>query len=133
MEGQTRIERRGECLWAAGRGADARDFAAMCRALAVTCIESEIKRVLIDATGCEPEGAHAVRDAFTVMALAGIPDGLRVAIVASGPLHLFLAGVTRDLTRLRINAKLFGVADAAADWLDCPRRVGSPAGEPATA
>lgn len=109
-----------------GRGADARVFAAMCRALAVKCIESDAERALIDASDCDAESAHALRDAFTVMLLADLPRGFRVAIVINaGPGHGFVAGLQRDLARLQINARLFDGTDAAADWLDCARQVQS--------
>ena len=116
-----RLELRGECLWANGRGADARSFASLCRELAVQCLEHEIRRVLIDATDCDAEGADAVRDAFTVMILAGLAPGFRVAIVANAErMRELLAIVQRDLSQLHVHAALFDEVDAAAQWLSSP-------------
>lgn len=117
----------GECLWADGRRADARAFADMCRAVAVLCIEQRVPRLLIDATDCEPEGAQAVRDAFTVMVLAGMPSAFRVALVTKALTATDgLPGVERDLRRLRVDVKVFGGVEAAESWLACPRKVEAP-------
>ena len=122
MQGQRGVELRGECLWADGRRTDARVFASICRALAVACMENEIKRVLIDATDSDPDGVQAVRDAFTVMVLAGVPPGFRVALVVNVPqVRGFFVNVQRDLAQLRIEAKVFDQVEPAADWLACPR------------
>ena len=117
---ETRTEFRGDCLWGNCRGADAREFADTCRALAVECIEKDVKRMLVDATDCDPEGVFALRDAFTMMTLAGMPAGFRVALVSNvRRAHDFFVDLERDLTLLRIQAKLFDDARAASDWLGC--------------
>ena len=131
MGGESRIEVRGECLWADCGGADERDFAQTCRALAVECIEKDVRRVLIDATDCDPDGARAVRDAFTVMMLAGIPSGFRVALVTNvrRAYECFLAR-QGDLQYLHLQAGLFDDVGAASRWLASTPRPGAAADRP---
>ena len=128
MGEEIRLELRGECLWADCREADERELAQVCRALAVSCIEKDVKRVLIDATQCDPEGVGAVRDAFTMMMLAGIPSGFRAAFVTDvRRAYAYFADLERDLTLLHVQAKVFADTGAASDWLASAARSGAPA------
>ena len=133
MGGETRTEFRGDCLWGDCREADAREFADTCRALAVECISKEVKRVLVDATNCDPDGAAALRDAFTMMMLAGIAAGFRVALVTNvrGAYALFV-DLQRDLALLHVQARVFEEVGAASEWLASGRdhRRSTPADRP---
>src|SRR5687768_9995504 len=62
-----------------------REIADLYRALAVTCVERQIRRVLIVIGDDEPAGERALRNALTMMVLAGVPRGFRLALVAAMP------------------------------------------------
>lgn len=55
------------------------------RALAVACIEKQFARVLIIAGDDDPAGERALRDALTMMVLAGVANGFRLALVTALP------------------------------------------------
>lgn len=109
---------RAGCVYANARGNSARDFAATCRAVAVTCLSREVHRVMIDATNCEADGISALRDAFTTMVLAGVSSGLRMALVTSERrMQVLFAELQRDLAALQIQARHFDAPGPAAEWL----------------
>lgn len=100
------------------RCADARAMSEACRELAVECLEKQVNRVLVDAIDCDPEGHHALRDAFTMMILAGIPDRFRLALLTDVPrVRALFADLQRDLRLLNIEARLFGREAEAVEWL----------------
>ncbi|HEY5897009.1 MAG TPA: hypothetical protein VIV54_05560 [Burkholderiales bacterium] len=112
------IESRQGYLAVDCRSADARAMSQACRALAVECLEKQINRVLIDAIECDPEGHYALRDAFTMMILAGIPDRFRLALLTDVPhVRVLFADLQRDLRLLNIEARLFGRENEAVEWL----------------
>src|SRR5260221_12345793 len=55
------------------------------RAFAVLCIKNRITRALVKAIDSDPAGEHALRDAFTMMLLAGIPARWKLALGAGTP------------------------------------------------
>src|SRR5258707_14454953 len=55
------------------------------RAFAVLSIKNRITRALVKAIDTDPAGEHALRDAFTVMLLAGSPRGQEPAAVPRTP------------------------------------------------
>lgn len=89
------------------------------RALAVTCLERQITRVLVIAGDDEPAGERALRNALTMMILAGIPDGLRLALVAtSRRVARTYRHAERDFTAAGIATRVFENEEDAARWLD---------------
>lgn len=112
------IEPRPGYLWVDCRNADARGMSEACRALAVECLTKEINHVLIDAIDCDPDGHQALRDAFTMMILAGIPDRFRLALVTDVPrVQVLFDDLQRDLLLLDIRARRFGRESDAVEWL----------------
>lgn len=93
------------------RNADARVWADRSRALAVTCIRQSVNRVLVDATGCDPEGHFALRDALSALMVAEAVSGLRLALVGIGQ-HSF--------QWLNVPARLFAHKEQALEWLLSP-------------
>src|SRR5260221_2196475 len=78
------------------------------RAFAVLCIKNRITRALVKAIDSDPAGEHALRDAFTMMLLAGIPGGWERALVADTPgVGARYRNAQRDLTMARVEARLF--------------------------
>src|SRR5258708_37773724 len=88
------------------------------RAFAVLCIKSQITWALVKAIDSDPAGEHAVRDAFTMMLLAGIPAGWKLALVADTPaVEARYRDAQRDLTMAGVDARLFATEQEALSWL----------------
>src|SRR5260221_2188787 len=78
------------------------------RAFAVLCIKNRITRALVKAIDSDPAGEHALRDAFTMMLLAGIPAGWKLALVAGTPaVEARYPNAQRDLTLAGREARRF--------------------------
>ena len=94
-------------------------IAELYRALAVTCVERQVTRVLIVAGDDEPAGERALRNALTMMVLAGVPRGFRLALVAAVPrVADTYRNTPRDFTAAGIGTRLFDNEADAAHWLD---------------
>ena len=95
------------------------EIAALYRALAVTCIEKQISQVLIIAGDDDPAGERALRDALTMMVLAGIPHDFRLALVTALPGVAQTYGRTqRDFNAAGIKTRVFENAEDAERWLE---------------
>ena len=89
------------------------------RALAVACIQKQVTRVLIIAGDDDPAGERALRDALTMMVLAGIADGFRLALVTPLPrVEYVYRNAQRDFTAAGITTRQFDNEDEALQWLD---------------
>lgn len=98
------------------------------RALAVACIEKQFARVLIIAGDDDPAGERALRDALTMMVLAGVANGFRLALVTALPrVQYTYRNAQRDFTAAGITTRLFGNEDEALRWLDQGRGKASAA------
>lgn len=96
----------------------ARDVPALYRAFAAECLAKQIDRVLVKAADCSPDGHYALRDALTVMLLAGMPSGFKLAMVTGkARIHSFFLELQRDLQRLSIDLALFADEEQAVKWL----------------
>ena len=94
------------------------EIAELYRALAVTCVEKQVTRVLIVAGDDEPEGERALRDALTIMVLAGLPEDFRLALVAPLPrVARTYAATQRDFIAAGITTRVFETEQDAARWL----------------
>ena len=116
------IEERAEYLAVdcGGRG-DERDLSQLYRDLAVACVQKQVSRVLLKARHGGLEAHLALRDALTVMLLAGIPAGFRIGFVADGPPTAEALEALRDeLRRLGVAAALFDAEEPALAWLRFP-------------
>lgn len=103
------------------------ELAELYRALAVTCVERQIARVLILAGDDEPAGERALRDAMTMMVLAGIPDDFRLALVAALPRTAqTYRNTPRDFNAAGITTRLFASEEDAVQWLDGSTARGGP-------
>lgn len=117
------IERRGRYVAVDCRDADIPLWSQRARALAAACLEHKINRVLIDATNCDADGHHALREALTTLILAGVPAGFRLALVTNmSRLQALFASLQRDLEYLGIPACCFADDGEAREWL-----LGAPA------
>jgi hypothetical protein len=88
------------------------------RAFAVLCIKNRITRALVKAIDSDPAGEYALRDAFTMMLLAGIPAGWKLALVADTPaVEARYRNAQRDLTMAGVEARLFANEQEALSWL----------------
>lgn len=95
------------------------EISALFRALAVTCVERQVTRVLIIAGDDEPAGERSLRNALTTMILAGIPDDFRLALVTALPRTAqTYRNTQRDFNAAGIKARLFGSEDDALLWLE---------------
>lgn len=94
-------------------------IAELYRALAVTCVERQLARVLVVAGDDEPEGERALRDALTMMVLAGIPREFRLALVAALPRVAQTYALTqRDFNAAGIKTRVFESEADAVRWLE---------------
>ena len=94
------------------------EISAIYRALAVRCITEDLKRVLVKPGDDDLAGERALRDAFTMMLLAGIAPGFRIAIVAELPhVETRYRRCVRDLRLANVNAQLFASENEAISWL----------------
>jgi hypothetical protein len=98
---------------------NATEIAELYRALAVTCVEKQVTRVLIIAGDDEPAGERALRDALTTMILAGISEDFRLALVTALPrvAHAY-RNTQRDLNAAGVATRVFENEEDAVRWLD---------------
>jgi len=95
------------------------EIAELYRALAVTCVQKQTSRVLIIAGDDDPAGERALRDALTMMALAGIPRDFKLALVAALPRVARTYALTqRDLNAAGIKTRVFENEEDAEQWLE---------------
>lgn len=95
------------------------EIAELYRALAVICVQKQITRLLIIAGDDDPAGQRALRDALTVMVLAGIPSSFKLALVAvSERVEATYRNAQRDLCAAGVTSRLFSGEDDAKRWLD---------------
>lgn len=89
------------------------------RALAAACVREQYRRVLIVAGEHDRAGEHALRDALTVMVLAGLPAGFRLALVASSERGQFAyCNALQDLCAAGIAVRVLRGEEEARGWLD---------------
>ena len=97
----------------------ATEIAEVSRGLAAACIRNQITRVLIVAGGDDPAGEHCLRNALTMMVLAGIPRGFRLALVTPLPRTAHIYRNTRgDFNAAGVRTNLFHKEEDALRWLD---------------
>lgn len=89
------------------------------RAFVNECLQRASTRALVVGTSRIDEFQHlALRDALRSMALAGLPAGFRLALVATTPnLIAIYDAVLLEGARLGIEVRRFGSEEAAARWL----------------
>ena len=88
------------------------------RELAVMCVQKQYRRVLVIARDRGPAGESALRDALTVMVLAGIPSDFRLAVVApTDRVEFEYRNTQRDLCAAGVNTRVFEREDDARRWL----------------
>lgn len=96
----------------------ATEIAELFRALAVACVQRQFRRVLIIAGDDDPAGERALRNALTVMVLAGIPSDFKLALVASSDrVEFTYRNAQRDLCAAGITARIFHSENDATRWL----------------
>lgn len=89
------------------------------RTVAMQCLHGGCHRVLILGSSQSDPSAHiAGRDALRSLALAGMPEGFRLALVALTPdLVDIYDDAVLDADRLGIEARRFGSEAEAERWL----------------
>ena len=96
----------------------ATEIAEIYRAFAVRCIQNEVNRVLIKPGDDDPGGEHALRDAVTMMLLAGIAREFRIALYsADRKVEARYLLTVRDLRLANVNAMWFSNKGEAMAWL----------------
>ena len=99
--------------------ATATEIGDLFRALAVTCLEKRVLRVLLIAGDDDAAGERALRDAATTMVLAGISTRFRLALVASSSrVASAYRNTQRDLNAAGVRTRTFNNEDDALRWLD---------------
>ena len=97
----------------------ATEMAELSRSLADACIQKKITRVLVIAGGDNPAGEHYLRNALTMMVLAGIPRGFRLALVTPLPRTAHIYRNTHgDFNAAGVTTSLFEREEDALRWLD---------------
>jgi hypothetical protein len=94
------------------------EIAATYRAVAVSCIQQQITRVMVVVGDPEPAGERALRAAATMMVVAGIASDFRLALVAAAPQVMqAYRNTQRDLSAAGVTTRLFEREEDAARWL----------------
>lgn len=89
------------------------------RAMAVSCIRQDVTRVLIVIGDGDREGEQALRDAMTMMVLAGLPTGFRLALVAHAPrARAVYRNARSDFNAAGVSTRMFDSEADAAQWLE---------------
>jgi hypothetical protein len=90
------------------------------RAIVNECLQRSCQRALIVGVARGDAFTHlAVRDAIRSMAIAGVPQGFRLAFVAlSAELIAVYDAAVVEAQRRGIDARRFADEKAAAQWLD---------------
>lgn len=105
-------------LRADSRCSGAREIAALFREMAMTCVQKQATRLLIIVDDDDPAGERALRDALTVMVLAGIPSEFKLAIVAASErASVAYRQAQRDFCAAEITTRLFDSETDATRWL----------------
>ena len=88
------------------------------RSLAVLCVSRQVRRVLLVAQRDHSSGEHVLREAFSAMVLAGIPEDFRLAFVAgSREIAERYRQAISDLGLASLEAQIFYDETDALDWL----------------
>ena len=97
----------------------ATELAELSRSLADACIQNKIRRVLVVAAGDAPAGDHYLRNALTMIVLAGIPAGFRLALVTplSRTAHIY-RNTHGDFNAAGVTTRVFETEEDAVRWLD---------------
>ena len=96
-----------------------RQSANLYRQFAVSVLERQVVRALLLIDG-DPEALLTLRDAGTVLTLAGMPEGFRLAIVERDrkpALKAQVRALAADLRRVGMNAAVFTTEEEAIAWL----------------
>lgn len=97
----------------------ATEIAELYRELAVTCVQKQIPRVVVIAGDDDRAGERALRDALTMMVLAGIPSGFKLALVIRDERTAYVyRNLPRDLTAAGIAARIHASEEDAIRWLE---------------
>jgi hypothetical protein len=111
-------ERAGYLAVDCGSHSNARELSQLYRDFAVACVEKQVSRVLLKAKHGSVEAHFALRDALTMMLLAGIPSEFKIGFVAdSPPTAQALQALRDELRRLGVVAALFDAEEPAVAWL----------------
>jgi hypothetical protein len=111
------VDAGGYVLVEFGHGTTA-EISAIYRAFAVRCITEQLKRVMVKPGDEDFAGERALRDAFTMILLAGIAPGFRIAIVAGeARVEARYRVCVHDLRLANVDAQLFDDRDKAVSWL----------------
>jgi hypothetical protein len=95
------------------------EIAELYRALAVACVQKQSRRVLIVAGDDDPAGERALREALTMMLLAGIPSDFKLALVATSErVAVTYRNAQRDLCAAGATTRLFDNEQNATRWLE---------------
>ena len=114
-------ERAGYLAIDCGKRSEGHELSQLYRDLAVECVKKQVSRVLLKARHGDLEAHRALRDALTVMLLAGIPSEFRIGFVADRPPAAQALEALRDELRgLGVAAALFDSEEPALAWLRPP-------------
>jgi hypothetical protein len=88
------------------------------RELAVMCVQKQYRCVLVVARDGGPAGESALRDALTVMVLAGIPSDFKLAVVTpTDRVEFSYRNAQRDLCAAGVTTRVFERESDARHWL----------------
>jgi hypothetical protein len=100
-----------------GLGATA-ETAGIYRAFAARCIEHEVTRALVKPGEDDAGGEQGLRDAVTLMLLAGMAPGFRIALYSpEQSVEARYLATVRDLRLANVNAMWFTDEAEAVAWL----------------
>lgn len=103
----------------------AHELSPLYRALALECVAKQPVRMLVSAAQSakgDPNDHLALRDALTLMVMAGLPPAFRVALVADAPgLRRSFLSLVLDLKQLGVTAAVCEDENEAWGWLGSKR------------
>lgn len=100
-----------------GPGPDS-DIQECYRAIAVLCIQHQIRRALVISGNGDPTTHFALRDGIECAVQAGLAPDFRLALVApAGPIHDVYEAALEEAGRLGITGKAFTSEADALGWL----------------
>lgn len=100
-----------------GPGPDS-EIQACYRAIAVLCIQHQIKRALVISGGGDPTTHFALRDGIECAVQAGLVPGFRLALVAPpGPVYEVYEAALASAGRFGVTGRAFSDEAEATGWL----------------
>lgn len=112
------IQSTGNMVRATVGPGDAAEIQDCYRAIAVFCIQSQVRCALVVSGDGEATDHLALKDGMSCVAMAGLPQDFRLALVATPETQAVYALAEEAARHSGIKAKLFQTEEEAVSWLN---------------